>query len=146
MEKRTRTVQHITTEEIVEYVSKDGRYFKSKEECQHHEKVLLSKLMEIEQCHANHGKSPLDGGEYMECHDYTWYRPKTAEEIETLNAYYKLGSNGTFNTDDIGEWVCVEETYDDAWCMCLSTSMDHIKEFFAEFGYNVEFTEKKEGE
>ena len=142
-----RIVTEIVQQEVTKFFADDGTEFSKPGDCIAYEKnqaraVLKAKLNKIERCEAADGFSPLDGAEYMEEHDYTWYRPKNREEATVLRDLFDLERE--IDECYIGHWICVEETWGSVWCYPFDWSIDHVKEFFEKFGYKVTITKEDE--
>lgn len=141
-------VTKVLRQKVTRYVADDGIVFTTEADCKAYERKLAradlkAKLDQIERCVAADGLTPLDGCEYMEEHDYTWYRPKTREEATVLYKWYELDNE--LEDSDIGEWVCIEQTYDGAvWCFTMDCSISHVYDFFKRFGYDVTITKEDE--
>ena len=142
----TRTTKKTITVDSTVYVACDGKEFDNLKLCVAHEEDLKraeqrAKLKDIET--TPNYFLPLDGCEYNEDHTYTWYRPKSIEEIELLVAYYELESN-ELTEEDIGEWVCIEENdFDDVYIAYIKDCIEHITHFLREFGYDVTVTKRE---
>lgn len=138
-------VTETITRNVMKFIAVDGKVFPSEPDCRAYERKLrfkeLGKRIEtIEQCVELKDCFPLDGCEYLEDHDYYWYRPKTLDEIQVLREYYEI-------VDDIadwepGEWICVEVSFDDAYAAPISNSLSHIHRFLEALGYEVSITKK----
>ena len=143
-----KTVTEVVVREVKKYIAEDGAVFYDEAGCLRHEKDLekadlKAKLDQIECCEKAENSTPLDGCEYMEYHDYKWYRPKTREEADVLYEFYGLESH--IGDGCIGQWVCIEVCDDCCWFSSLNLSIVHIKMFFDMFGYDVTITKKEEG-
>lgn len=135
------------------YVAEDGKEFDTYFDCAKYVKEIeytkrCAELKKIEYKASMDGRTPLDGCEYMECHDYRWFRPKTLEEIDLLNKIYMF-DNHPLDEKDIGEWVCIEaddiEYYREfAWNIRLKDSIEHIKWFVEQFGYEINIKESEQ--
>lgn len=136
-----KVVKEMREVEVTTYIAVDGKEFKSLDDCYQHEDNLKKKELEsclngIEENLAAEGFTPLDGCEYYEYHNYRWFKPKNIEEVEVLNDYFGL-AYGPLDKDDIDEWVCIEETDDDAYTAYLRDSIRQIQTFLSLFGYKV---------
>lgn len=142
-----RTVTEVVVREVKKYIAEDGTMFYDEAGCKRYEKELAradlkAKLDLIEQCNEARGMTPLDGCEYMEYHDYNWYRPKTSEEANVLQEWFRL--EYPIEDEEIGQWICIEETDDTAWSYALGYSIIHVKKFFDKFGYDVQIMKKED--
>ena len=148
MKIKTRKEMQLREVEINTYIADDGTMFDDFNKCENYENQLKisdlrKKLNQIQTCEDLRGCTPLDGGEYMEYHDYVWYLPKNQEECDIITEYYGL----EYSVLDINEWVCVEccdSDYpkEDSWSMPLIDSIDHIKAFFDKLGYDVTISKR----
>lgn len=132
--------------EYKSYVAKDGNEFDSEKDCLDYERTLReqeleAKLNDIEENKDAYMWTPLDGSEYVEYHDYRWFRPKNMEEVEILNEVFKL-SYLPLDEAAVNHWICLEITDDDAYDSCLDNSLDHIQAFLDKFGYDVTITKR----
>lgn len=132
--------------EYKSYVAKDGKEFNSETDCINYERQLRAqeleaKLNDIEENTDAEGWTPLDGGEYMEWHDYRWFRPKNMEEVEVLNEVFKIAYI-PLDEAAIGQWICLEIADDDIYDTYLENSLDHIHAFLDKFGYDVTITKR----
>ena len=144
----------VTIDRII-YVAEDGKEFDSYHACNIHEKNLrklkmLEALQLIECNKSMNDKTPLDGGEYMECHDYRWYRPKNIEEVNILNEVFNVEGCYVLTDIDIGQWICFENfditdcTHESTYVSLLQDSIHHIKWFLEQFGYEVSIKGREE--
>jgi hypothetical protein len=135
----------VVVQEVKKYIADDGKAFWTEADCKKYEKDLAradlkAKLDLIECCKEAEGWTPLDGCEYMEYHDYHWYRPKTSEEANVLHEWFEL--EFPIEDDEIGQWICIEECDDCAWSYAMNYSIIHTLEFFEKFGYHVTITKE----
>jgi len=163
-------MKEITKEDVTAdgevYVARDGEKFDSAKKCVEYEEKLkrheeklkryeeelkraeqYKKLKEIETKVSLDDVTPLDGGEYLEHHDYRWYRPKSIEEVDLLNAFFYV-DKGTLTKEHIGEWVCIQNydiyySKETPWVAFLKDSIKHIKWFLNEFGYDITNKERE---
>lgn len=123
------------------YVAFDDTEFNTFNECVDYEKALSKKMLEvIEHCDALDGRAPFDGGENMECHDYTWYKPKNLEEIEMLREYLYAEN---LDANDIGKWICIEESEDYTWVHPIDDAIAYVAEILDKLGYILRIEEKE---
>ena len=138
---KIKTTKEMREIEVTTYVAVDGTEFKRREDCYTYEdelkrKELESCLKNIEESLEAEGYTPLDGCEYYEYHSYRWFRPKNIEEIKVLNDFFGI-SYGELDETNVGEWVCIEESDNDAYTANLKDSIEHIQTFLSKFGYKV---------
>jgi len=143
----TKTTKKTITIDSTVYIACDGKEFDNPRLCIAHEEDLKraeqrEKLKDIET--TPNDFLPLDGCEYNEDYSYTWYRPKSIEEIELLVAYYGFESN-ELTAENIGEWVCIEESdyHGDVYIAYINDCIEHITHFLREFGYDVTITKRE---
>ena len=137
----------LVVREVQRYVAEDGKVFATEADCKRYEyelsrSALEAKVKLIETCKAAENFTPLDSGEYMEYHEYKWYRPKNREEADLLIEYFNLEYDAIL-TSEIGDWVCIEESDDCGWSCPLKYSIIHTKKFFELLGYDVTITKKE---
>lgn len=143
------------------YVAEDGMKFSDERKCAEHElwlkrvadfEALRAKVDEIEciECdEAPFGSYYVDDDKY----EYRWYRPKTVEEVYTLNMFF----NNAFDkfkdvSEIIGEWICIEiyggyEDYtgkEDVFPMnWLDEANESLVTFYEKLGYDVKITKQQ---
>lgn len=123
------------------YIAFDGAEFDTFRECEDYERALAKKMLEvIEHCDSLDGYVPFDGGENMESHDYTWYKPKNLEEIKMLKKY--LNTND-IDDNDVGKWICIEESDDYTWVHPVDNAIAYVAEILDKLGYILRIEEKK---
>ena len=137
----------VIVQEVKRYVAEDGKVFHNEADCKRHEyllsrKGLEEKLVKIECCKEVEGRTPIDGAEYMDCHEYYWYRPKTREEADVLEAWYNVCVG--ICDGEVGNWLCIEVSDDYALPMPISDSIINVKRLFGSLGYDVTITKKEE--
>ena len=151
----SKKIKETVTVDRTIYIAEDGTEFEEYRACELHEKNLrkikmLDALQLIERKESLDDRTPLDGGEYYESHDYRWYRPKNIEEINILNELFNIEDRYVLTDIDIGEWVCIENfdisrcDYNDTYVYPLKDSIHHIKWFLKQFGYEISIEEREE--
>ncbi len=127
------------------FVAEDGTEFEYSEQCIAYErKQQLKELEQIEQCPEAEYQPNFNGSENMEFHEYKWFRPKNVEEIEKLNKY--IGGNSNLTSDNIGEWICIEEGNYDTWASTLNEGLEYARTLLGNLGFDITITEKREGD
>ena len=130
------------------YIAEDGTEFASERECKKYEteqekSFYLEKLKNIE-CAAT-SYPPTLGEDILENNYFDWYRPKTNDELVTLNEAYP-GIN--IDVECLNRWICVEHTEETEACggynyvSQIDMSMNYVKQLFNKLGYDVEFKER----
>lgn len=133
------------------YVTDDGKEFKTERECINYEKNLL-KEREIEAAEKLRIPDldeflPLDtDGLVNDNNTFRWYKVRSEEEFNILNAAYE---EALTKPDNYPEIICVEtvgfEPYmDDAYDYHMGRMMKNTKEFWKKLGYKVTFEKKRE--
>ncbi len=142
------------------YVANDGKKFESEADCLAYEahlerendfiafKKKVDEIECIENTHAPFGSGYVDEDKY----EYRWYRPKSYEEVITLNTFFNTEvEQGETIADVIGEWVGIEidggyENYtgqEDVYCLdTISKSTECLIEFYASLGYDVKIQKR----
>lgn len=131
MKTEIRTV--MVPKEKAFWVADDGTTFEKESDCVDYEleayRKQLSDSKDVIECKEARDRSPFDGGEYPESHNYRWFKPLNENGVELLNkafpsSYAKLGD------DSIDNWHCVEYTeYDnECWWYELSCSQRYANE------------------
>ena len=146
----TKTIPQVITVDKTIYIASDGKEFDTYLACDCYEQEIerkqrMLKIKGVESKEDMKDVTPLDGEEYLTEHDYRWHRPKSIEEVELLNEFYK--PDRLLTEKDIGEWVCFE-SYDidsgsePSYVRSLKDSIKHIEKFLDAFGYYVTITER----
>lgn len=136
----TKTYTKTVTENVFEYKAFDGTIFGNPRECREHEDALImKKLDEITVCHGLDGVRPFDGNEYSCNSDYTWYYPKSIDEIEALKEVF---SDADFTDDDINHWICVESGDGYAFSVSLDECINQAKYILNKLGYEMTVSPK----
>lgn len=135
-----RTYTKEVTEDVVEYKAKDGALFNTRQACENYERELEMKILnEIESCEELDDYFPFNRGEYTDWNSYSWYCPKSIEEIEKLRIVFP---DATFKADDINHWICVE--YNDCWSesIKLDDCISYVREILDALGYEMSVSPK----
>lgn len=133
------------------YVADDGKKFKTERECINYEKNLL-KEREIKA--AEKLKIP-DSDEFIPLstdglvngdNTFRWYKARSEEEFNILNAAYE---EALTKPDNYPEIICVETVghipyMNDAYDYHTSRMMEDTKNFWEKLGYKVTFEKERE--
>lgn len=132
---------------IPKYIADDGTEFTDEKECERYERqIALERLSVIETSSEAQGLANFDGGECYESHNYVWYRPKDAHEIDLLKAAYDDEGHTDFSYNMIGQWICVEtDCADDfLWVTTIDDGIEYAKDILSKLGYDMVVTAKEE--
>lgn len=130
---------------IIEYISDDGKRFKTERECVAYENLrdaIKKEFVKIQTKPEAANLMNIDGQEHYCDANYDWYFPKNEHEIAILKEYY-ADPDAAFNHNCIGKWICVE---DGEWATGISTledGIEHAKKLLNMFGYDVVKMEEK---
>ena len=134
--EKTEKVEH----KVTYYVAEDGTEFKHSYDCEKYEMTILEeKLAGITQCKAREDYPPFDGGDHSEWCKYRWVYPRDENDIELLNELF-----GGIGNDDIGEWLCIEDTGDDFYVTPLKNSTMYATKLLDGLGYEITISKKGE--
>lgn len=145
IKKSTQTKTYVET--TYTYIAEDGRKFYCEDECRRYEASLEFEKLNIEMCKdafnlPNIGNKELS----FDIYDYSWYRPKSAEEVDVLNRKYGV----RILDSDIGKWICIGADVDqgmgitDSYYTTLSDGIDYAKQLLDKLGYELTIKEKEE--
>lgn len=106
------------------FIADDGTAFERKQDCMDYETETYRKQLDtsedVVECKEARNYPPFDGQDYIEDHEYRWFKPLNEKGIDLLNkaymAYCELGY------DDVGKWVCSENDTCECWWNYLSVS------------------------
>lgn len=145
---KEQTIVETVQKETKKYVACDGKPFDKEYECREYEfDIKFGKALEdIEHCKELDGCPPFDGGEYMENHDYYWFRPKSAQELMQLLDAVEGDSQLLFSRKYIGRWICIELASYDRDCVWLASFDDgvsYVSRLGSELGYDVILRKRK---
>ena len=142
----TRQIPVEVTESYIEYVANDGKVFDTEEECVRHEnKADVDEIFkEIKK--ADWHDLPLcvdenNAGRFSGDDKFTYYFPRSMEEIEALNTHYNLNGINKLNFVDVRCWVCIDECADEVhvYKLAFSDLVKYTHRMMLEFGYKLKF-------
>lgn len=109
------------------YFADDGKMFERKEDCERYERRLAAfkGLQNIETFPLAEGMFPPDGIEHTEDYEYTWYRPKTREQLDVLVRFYGIKEQP--DMDAVGKIVCIEHGNGDSWLYTLDDCIEYMQ-------------------
>ena len=129
------------------FVAEDGKEFNSEAECRNYERdnrkeILLSKLKECKEASGYIGFGDMYGSED---HDYRWFYMRSEEDVENLKEAFGF-SDYDMGCVNIGDWVCVESTYDDDYITTLYNGIDYVQRLLGHLGYDIEIKPREDRE
>lgn len=139
VKKEIKTVQ----QEVTVYVAEDGTEFPTSSMCKAYEvKLYHNKLLEAIKPleYREDGKRPCDGMDNPEHYFYKWYKVNSQEDVDKLLDVYDT----YIKTEQFPEYINIQQSDPDdysCWSTTLSNCKAYVKEFFADFGIEVEFKE-----
>lgn len=143
------------------YVAEDGERFTIKMDCERHDaavkrkntfadlKAKVDAIEHIENSCAPFGYGYIDEERY----EYLWFRPKSVEEVETLNEFFSTSVElGRTLLETVGEWVGIEidggyEGYtgkEDVYPINTpDNSVEMLARFYSSLGYDIEIKKRR---
>lgn len=129
------------------YVAKDGREFKSMEECETYEisiDDILKRKKEVEKAVKKLEIKNMEGscwittdGHYVsEMADFNWYKVNNEDDLELLEEYLDeaIYICRQINYPDI---VCIEDWDGEYIYAFVSDMIEEVKDYFKDLGYKV---------
>ena len=142
---KVETKQVVKTTETTVYIADDGTEFRTRWECEkyEHEKVHKPLLDSLIQCDELKYYSNIDGQEYPEHHDYSWYFVRDLDDLAILEKVYP--DSVDFDSKYIGKWICLETDDDcNGWVTTIDDGIRYATTVLTALGYKVEITKEAE--
>ena len=147
--------------EVEFFAAEDGKEFTTAIACELYEKGLRAERLAAEKLvdevkkieRADIDMPPMGyGSSDVDRYTYSWFKPKSEQEIAALDEYFRLDEN--ISSDYIGKWIGIEfeggpdiEDFEgDAYLLELDVSLKRTVEFYEALGYCVEISKADTGE
>lgn len=121
------------------YIAADGQEFHNVYDCEAYENRLnLDEKLKKIKIDMNDCDYPYPIGVYVHSddNDYTWFLPKTEEDINLMISYYNIDNFEKLRID-VNEPICLEYYMGDIYIYKLEWSVSNATAFLNKFGYDV---------